>query len=43
MAGDKFDALHDAIHDLVLNAGVLTLGVLADRNHIHVAVICRVT
>lgn len=36
--GDQLDALNDAIDDLVLNARVLTLGVLADGDHVDVVV-----
>jgi hypothetical protein len=34
LAGDELDALNDTIDDNVLNAGVFTLGVLADQDSV---------
>lgn len=36
--GDKLYALNDPVHDLVLDAGVLALGVLAYRDDVDVIV-----
>lgn len=36
--GDQLDALNDAVDDLVLDAGVLALGVLTDGDHVHIVV-----
>lgn len=38
LAGDELDALDDTVNDDVLNAGVFTLGVLADKDGIDVVV-----
>lgn len=38
LAGNKLDALHDAIHHNVLNARVLALRVLADEDGVDVVV-----
>lgn len=35
---DELDGLHHAVHDLVLDARVLALRVLADGDHVHVVV-----
>ena len=35
---DDDDALHHTVHDLVLDARVLALGVLPDGHHVHVVV-----
>lgn len=39
---DQLDALHDSIDNLVLNSGILALGVLTDRNNVDVIVQCLV-
>ena len=37
-AGDQFDALHDAVDDDVLDAGVFALGVFADEDRVNIVV-----
>jgi hypothetical protein len=36
--GDELDALHDTVHDYVLDAGVFALGVLSDQHSVHAVV-----
>jgi hypothetical protein len=43
LAGDKLDALHDAVNHDVLNARVLSLSVLADEDRVDIVVGCLVT
>lgn len=38
LAGDELDALHDTVHNDVLDAGVLALGVLTDQDSVDVIV-----
>lgn len=38
LAGDELDALHDAVYDYVLDAGVFSLGVLADQDGVDAVV-----
>jgi hypothetical protein len=42
-ARDQFNGLNDALYNLVLDARVLSLSVLTDKNSINVVVRCLVT
>jgi len=37
-AGNEFDALHDAVDNDVLNAGIFALGVFADEDSVNIVV-----
>lgn len=38
LLGDQLDGLHHSVHDLVLDARVLSFGVLTDCDHVYVVV-----
>jgi hypothetical protein len=42
LAGDELDALHNAVNNNVLDAGVLSLGVLTDQDGVDIVVGCLV-